>query len=134
GVPSLIVLNVPEHLTRAKLRAADKILCFICGAERKLNTMWDHVARHILLSLRGINEPNQVTLVGSDPCGFCGLDGCFTQLVNWKHPKKSVSIQSTCRYHYSRMNYKQAKIASNRSPSTNVPTPCALCPRSIVSG
>ncbi|KAJ6546390.1 hypothetical protein DFH09DRAFT_927156 [Mycena vulgaris] len=113
-------------LGETKLRAADKILCFICGAERKLNTMRDHVARHILLSLRGIKEPNQVTPVGSDPCGFCRLNGCFTQLVNWKHPKKAVSIKSTCRYHYSRMNYKQAKIASNRSLSTNVPIPCAL--------
>ncbi|KAJ6469241.1 hypothetical protein DFH09DRAFT_955249, partial [Mycena vulgaris] len=61
--------------------------------------------------------------VGLELCGFCSLDGCFTQLVNAKHPKKPLSIQSSCHYHYSGINYKAAKT----SPSTNVPIHCALC-------
>ncbi|KAJ7025828.1 hypothetical protein C8F04DRAFT_1046127 [Mycena alexandri] len=113
--PSLIVQNVPAHLTRAKLRAADKIPCLICGAERKLNEMRQHP-------------------VGSEPCGFCGLDGCFTQLLDVKHPKKPVSIKSSCPYHYSRMNYKKAMVASRTSPSTNVPIHCLLCAPNPVSG
>ncbi|KAJ7442929.1 hypothetical protein B0H11DRAFT_1748755, partial [Mycena galericulata] len=76
GKISLVVENVPEHLIRTKLREKDKISCLICGKEQRLNTMRHH-------------NP-----VGSEPCGFCGLDGCFTQLVNFKHPKKPVSIKS----------------------------------------
>ncbi|KAJ7279506.1 hypothetical protein C8J57DRAFT_1175396 [Mycena rebaudengoi] len=110
GTPSLIVQNVPEHLTRQKLRATDKISCLICGVEELLNA------------------------VGSEPCGFCGLDGCFTQLINLNHPKKPISIKSSCRYHFSRLNYKKAKNQSNRAPSTNLPIHCSLCPVNKLSG
>ncbi|KAJ7735697.1 hypothetical protein B0H14DRAFT_2639136 [Mycena olivaceomarginata] len=72
--------------------------------------------------------------IGSEPCGFCGLDGCFTQLLNPEHPKKPVSIKSSCRYHYAGMNYKAAKIPAKSSPSTNVPIHCALCPPNQISG
>ncbi|KAJ7924778.1 hypothetical protein B0H13DRAFT_1466652, partial [Mycena leptocephala] len=131
--PSLIVENVPEHLTRTKLLASDKVPCLICGLEQKLNKMRNHVARHILLSLRG-RLVLMIRPVGSDePCGFCGLDGCFTQLLN-NQPRKPVSISSSCCYHYSRMNYKMAKIPSKGCPSTNVPIHCQLCPPNRVSG
>ncbi|KAJ7429842.1 hypothetical protein B0H11DRAFT_1944117 [Mycena galericulata] len=93
GKISLVVENVPEHLTRTKLRAKDKISCLICGKEQRLNTMRHHVAKHILLSLRGVTEGGLQNPVGSEPCGFCGLDGCFTQLVNFKHPKKTSVYQ-----------------------------------------
>ncbi|KAJ7834367.1 hypothetical protein B0H14DRAFT_2590950 [Mycena olivaceomarginata] len=72
--------------------------------------------------------------IGSEPCGFCGLDGCFTQLLNPEHPKKPVSIKSSCCYHYAGMNYKAAKIPAKSSPSTNVPIHCALCPPNQISG
>ncbi|KAJ7023838.1 hypothetical protein C8F04DRAFT_969797 [Mycena alexandri] len=107
AAPSFIVQNVPAHLTRPKLRATDKISCLICGVEKKLNEMRGHP-------------------VGSEPCGFCGLDGCSTQLLDVKHPKKPVSIKSSCPYHYSRMNYKKAMVASRTSPLTNVPIHCLL--------
>ncbi|KAJ7198392.1 hypothetical protein C8J57DRAFT_959790, partial [Mycena rebaudengoi] len=66
--------------------------------------------------------------------GFCGLDGCFTQLINLNHPKKPISIKSSCRYHFSRLNYKKAKNQSNRAPSTNLPIHCSLCPVNKLSG
>ncbi|KAJ7240291.1 hypothetical protein C8J57DRAFT_1478255 [Mycena rebaudengoi] len=134
GTPSLIVQNVPEHLTRQKLRATDKISCLICGVVKKLNEMRHHVAKHILMALRGIPEEELLNAVGSEPCGFCGLDGCFTQLINLNHPKKPISIKSSCRYHFSRLNYKKAKNQSNRAPSTNLPIHCSLCPVNKLSG
>ncbi|KAJ7243487.1 hypothetical protein C8J57DRAFT_1556735 [Mycena rebaudengoi] len=87
GTPCLIIQNVPEHLTRQKLHASDKIPCLICGVVKKLNEMRHHVAKHILMALRGVHEEGLPNPVGSQPCGFCGLDGCSTQLTNLKHPK-----------------------------------------------
>ncbi|KAJ7315740.1 hypothetical protein DFH08DRAFT_820317 [Mycena albidolilacea] len=75
---------------------------------RKLSEMRHHVARHILMSSRGVDEVNLLKYVGSEPCGFCGLDDCFTQVFNLGHPGKAASIKSTCPYHYSGMNYKKA--------------------------
>ncbi|KAJ7661525.1 hypothetical protein DFH06DRAFT_1089043 [Mycena polygramma] len=131
GQPSLMVENVPEHLTRAKLSAKNKIPCLICGTERRLNQMRHHVASHILKSMRGVSE-QVLRPVGIEPCGFCGLDGCSTQLL--KHPRKAVTISSSCRYHYARMNYEKAKNAAAQSPSTNVPIHCLLCAVNPVSG
>ncbi|KAK7037056.1 hypothetical protein R3P38DRAFT_2517108 [Favolaschia claudopus] len=127
GIPSLIVQNVPAHLTRTKLRAGDKVSCFLCGTETKLNGMRSHVGKHILMSLRGVPEPGLLQPVGSEPCGFCGREGCFTQLINTNHPKKPPSILSSCPYHYSGMNYRKAQTSTKTSPSTNVPILCSLC-------
>ncbi|KAJ7907261.1 hypothetical protein B0H13DRAFT_1579436, partial [Mycena leptocephala] len=69
--------------------------------------------------------------VGKDLCGFCGLDGCFTQLLMPKN--KAVSVNSSCRYHYSGMNYKSAQVTAARSPCTNVPIHCPFCPVDRVS-
>ncbi|KAJ7932253.1 hypothetical protein B0H13DRAFT_1561575, partial [Mycena leptocephala] len=135
--PFLVVKDVPEHLTRSKLRAKDKILCLVCGKQQKLNgtlPQRHHVAMHILLSLRSVQEEGLDNPIGSEPCGYCGLDGCFSQLLDPKHPKKPVSIKSSCRYHYAGMNYKAAKIPAKCSPSTNVPIYCALCPPNPISG
>ncbi|KAJ7840409.1 hypothetical protein B0H14DRAFT_2242954, partial [Mycena olivaceomarginata] len=71
--------------------------------------------------------------VGLEPCGFCGLDGCLTQLINLNHPKKPPSIKLSCPYHYSRMSYKAAKTSTKSGPSTNVPIQCSLCPINEVS-
>ncbi|KAJ7312418.1 hypothetical protein DFH08DRAFT_822155 [Mycena albidolilacea] len=98
GKPSLVVNNVPAHLRQVKLKANDKIPC---GVTKKLSAMQNHVGGHILFSRWDISEEGLIKSVGLGPCGFCGLDGCFTQLINLTHPKKPMSIKSSCPYHYS---------------------------------
>lgn len=67
--------------------------------------------------------------VGVEPCGFCGLDGCRTQLTIKKGG--TTSITSSCPYHYSTMSYKAARNVSKGSPCTNVPIHCPLCPPAV---
>ncbi|KAJ7766391.1 hypothetical protein DFH07DRAFT_707196, partial [Mycena maculata] len=67
--------------------------------------------------------------IGAEPCGFCGRDGCFTQLINKKGG--SPTIHSSCPYHYSKMSYKATKQSTKSSPSTNVPIYCPLCPPAV---
>ena len=62
-------------------------------------------------------------------CGFCGLEGCLTQLQEKK--KGSLSVASNCPYHYAAMNYKAAAKFSNTIPCTNVPVHCPICPTSV---
>ncbi|KAJ7845977.1 hypothetical protein B0H14DRAFT_2357848 [Mycena olivaceomarginata] len=131
-LPSLVVNNLPGHLTQVKLKENVKIPCHICGVTKKLNVMRHHVGRHIMLSGRDVSEEGLIEPVGLEPCGFCGLDGCFTQLINADR-KKPTSIKSSCPYHYSRMNYKAAKTSTKSSPSTNIPIHCSLCPINKVS-
>ncbi|KAJ7163663.1 hypothetical protein C8R46DRAFT_1163839 [Mycena filopes] len=91
-----------------KLPGKSSIPCLICGKNLLLNKMREHV--------------------GIEPCGWCGLDGCVSQLAVSKEGKHS--IKSSCIYHYEKMNYKSAQAASNRSPCTNVPLHCSLCKKS----
>ena len=39
--------------------------------------------------------------IGENPCGFCGLFGCLTQLL--KKKDGDFTITSTCPYHYAQM-------------------------------
>ncbi|KAJ7840641.1 hypothetical protein B0H13DRAFT_1556165, partial [Mycena leptocephala] len=114
---------VPAHLTpKAKLNASNSVACFICGTMMKLPVMRNHVGHHILLALHQRADPKATTPVGADPCGFCGRDGCHTQLVGMS------KITSDCGYHYARMAYKTAKNCTVSNPCTNVPIHCPLCP------
>ncbi|KAJ7820505.1 hypothetical protein B0H14DRAFT_2260943, partial [Mycena olivaceomarginata] len=70
GKPSLVVNNVPAHLTQVKLKANDKIPCHICGVTKKLSAMRNHVGSHILFSRRDIGEEGLIESVGLEPCGF----------------------------------------------------------------
>ncbi|KAJ6451044.1 hypothetical protein C8R45DRAFT_792691, partial [Mycena sanguinolenta] len=98
GQKAFVVKDVPEHLASVKRHAKDKILYKLCGKETRLKKMRDHVATHILSSMRGMTETGLKEPVGINPCGFCELDGCFTQLL--MDGKKKSSIQSSCHYHY----------------------------------
>ncbi|KAK6995631.1 hypothetical protein R3P38DRAFT_2406960, partial [Favolaschia claudopus] len=74
----------------------------VAGSERQ-----NHMGRHILLSQRGVIEPEIVMEVAKDyPCGFCGKEmsenGC------------SISIASALK-------------SSTTKPSTNAPLKCSLC-------
>ncbi|KAJ7627919.1 hypothetical protein DFH06DRAFT_1006583 [Mycena polygramma] len=133
----MVVPNIPEHLKRAKLRGKHKIPCLICGPDRilKLQEMRSHVAIHILRAKRGASEEGLVYAPGPDPCGFCGLDGCLTQLeIDDKRKKNPIITKSNCVYHYSGMNYKSAKKSTRSALLTNVPIYCQLCPPSETSG
>ena len=76
---TLFVENLPECLIpQQKLTSKDKISCFLCGEEMKCGIMWEV----ILHALHNTEDPKTCCLrsVGENPCGFCGQDGCFTQL------------------------------------------------------
>ncbi|KAF9439679.1 hypothetical protein P691DRAFT_690082, partial [Macrolepiota fuliginosa MF-IS2] len=68
-----------------------------------------------------------------NPCGFCGLNiGCTTEIAQLKR-NCAVTIHSNCIYHHAELNYKHAAASSNTNPCTNIPIPCYLCPRNILS-
>jgi hypothetical protein len=110
---AFFIPNLPECLIPPKkLGSKDRIDCHLCGEKMMLNKMRNHVGRHILHSLHEIEDPKIcTTLVGVNPCGFCGKEGCFTQLK--LHKNGSASINSNCIYHYSGMQYKRAAQFSN---------------------
>ncbi|KAJ7104870.1 hypothetical protein C8R44DRAFT_807209 [Mycena epipterygia] len=130
GQQAFIVQNVPGHLTpMPKLPGKTSVPCLICDKTLALNKMREHVGGHILLSLRQVEESGPLqNKVGPEPCGFCGWEGCVTQLKISKEGKHS--IKSSCKYHYEKMQYKAAKASSKRSPCTNVPLHCSLCKKS----
>ncbi|KAJ6618015.1 hypothetical protein B0H10DRAFT_1947987 [Mycena sp. CBHHK59/15] len=113
GQQSFFIRNIPPHLTpKPKLPGKTIVQCLICGIKQSLHKMREHVGGHILLSLRGIEA-----------------GALITRLTISKEGKHS--IKSSCQYHYEKMQYKAAKASSNRSPCTNVPLHCSLCPKSV---
>jgi hypothetical protein len=128
GDESLIVKDVPDCLLPQKKYSGKDILsCLLCGEEMALKDMRKHVGGHILCNLHAHDGPDECTLqsVGDNPCGFCGLDGCITQLL----AKKGGGF--TCQYHYVQMQYQLAAQFSKSSPYTNVPIHCPICPTSV---
>ena len=129
GDKSLIVQDIPGCLLpQQKYNAKDILPCFLCGA---LKDMRKHVGEHIICTLRSSGRPNECKLrpVGDNPCGFCGLDGCITQLLIKKGG--GFTITSNCQYHYAQMQYQAAAQFSKSSPCTNVPIHCPICPISV---
>ena len=113
--------------------------------------MQNHAGGHILHSLHGADDmkikaywkqreraategqdtsdTDKLQQIGENPCGFCGLDGCFTSLLEKKSGNSiKFTITSNCSYHYERMQYKNATVSSNNMPCTNVPIHCPICP------
>lgn len=95
--------------------------------------MRNHVGQHILASQRDMSEgPHIIQEVGVEPCGFCGQDGCATQLTTRTAGSTIThSITSNCPFRHERMMYKAACISSDSAPCTNVPIHCQLCAPSI---
>jgi hypothetical protein len=89
------------------------------------------VGGHILRDLRDCATPDECKsqAIGENPCGFCGLDGCLTQLQ--KKKDGGFTITSTCAYHYVQMQYQSAAQFAKSSPCTNVPIHCPICPSSV---
>ncbi|KAI1781848.1 hypothetical protein LXA43DRAFT_958147 [Ganoderma leucocontextum] len=109
GHECLKILDVPAPLSTEKHSGDLKIPCLVCKTSTAypLKSMRNHV--------------------GTEPCGWCGLDGCLTQLTI---KGSTRTVASSCRYHYASMSYSQAAKYSNASPCTNVPIHCPFCPRS----
>ncbi|PPQ80934.1 hypothetical protein CVT24_012865 [Panaeolus cyanescens] len=93
-----------------KHKADDEVKCRCCNITVKLRSMRDHVAKHILRSMRTVEDSLLPAgfQIGANPCGWCGLDDC--------------------EYHHEKMVYTTAaRFNSKRRSSTNVPVPCSLC-------
>ena len=133
GAKALLIDYIPDCLLPQK-----KIQCQGCDTlpilwrENDVEQDEKHVGSHILHFLCDVEDPKKCELqsIGENPYGFCGQDGCFTQL---KAKKKhgGLSIVSNCPYHYAGMNYKAAAQFSKSSPCTNIPVHCSLCPFAI---
>jgi hypothetical protein len=105
GTETLLHDRIPDGvIPKPKLDPKKPIECCLCGEKIVLSKMRNHVGTHILHSLRSISDPKPCSkeAVGENPCGFCGLDGCLTQLQERK--KGSLSVASNCPYHYVAMN------------------------------
>lgn len=95
--------------------------------------MRKHVGQHFLLALRHVEDLISLNSDVApkdpiDPCGWCGRDGCQTQLVK---KGTSFSITYDCPYHYEKLTYKRALQTSQASPCANVPINCPVCPPSL---
>ncbi|KAF8165171.1 hypothetical protein B0H34DRAFT_830366, partial [Crassisporium funariophilum] len=125
GIPNFMIDNPPVQLE--KLAAKDQVPCKLCGKILRLNQMRNHVGGHILRSLRTREFELLVVkvVIGLNPCGWCGLQGCKTRMTR---KGKTTSISSNCAYHYSKMVYSRALISSESMPCTNVPVSCPICP------
>ena len=53
---TLLIVELPAHLTVIKLKGDTKIQCLLCGAERYLKDMRSHMGQHVLFSMRGVKE------------------------------------------------------------------------------
>ncbi|KAK7033869.1 hypothetical protein R3P38DRAFT_3186107 [Favolaschia claudopus] len=91
----------------------------VAGPDRQ-----NHMGKHILLALRGIQEENIVSLADKHyPCGFCGQstsNGTCTIGLAQKQ------IKSTCPDAY-KFKLSAALTCSVSKPSTNAPIACVLC-------
>src|SRR6202050_760676 len=118
----------PETAVEHRGPSKDKISCFFCGEEMTLNKMRNHVGSHILHALHNTEDPKVCHLgsIGENPCGFCGQDGCFTQLKLKKHGGFSIAHftilgcstkkqQSSPRFYHAQM-YQFIAVPSFRPP------------------
>lgn len=127
----LFILHLPKELsTVPKLKASNKHSCLLCSESLPINQMRPHVGQHILYSIREIDNPKDLTQdLSLDPCGWCGLEGCLTQLRLGQ--RGSSMIESNCIYHWKGLKHKDIKEPSEEAPCTNIPIHCLLCPKSI---
>ena len=100
-------------------------MVFLCGELIILKDIQNCVGGHILCTFYESDSTDECSLqsVEDDPCGFCGLDGCLTQLLE----KKGGGIRCMIRYNM----YKAAAKFSGSSPCTNVPIHCHICSTSV---
>ncbi|KAF5342231.1 hypothetical protein D9611_002091 [Ephemerocybe angulata] len=126
---SLHVGDAPVDLVAEKLPGDAKVQCKLCPHIDEVKQMRNHVAKHILYARRNVTDLSMYTrmAVGALACGWCGQDNCKTEMT--LRPRRAALISSNCPYHYAGMQYKSANTSTIRSPSTNVPVQCTLCPK-----
>ncbi|KAF8067653.1 hypothetical protein FPV67DRAFT_1652655 [Lyophyllum atratum] len=144
GDPELCITALPVEINVSKRDGREKLPCRLCGTQLPLSKMRNHVGTHILRALRIAQfkvysesqdyYPNEADVPGSEmcanPCGWCGLEGCRTQLVlKGTGAKQKVTLVSDCDYHHSKMVYSLAKNSTDGTPCTNIPLGCPLCPK-----
>ena len=58
------------------------------------------------------SDTDELQQIGENTCGFCGLDGCFTSLLEKKSGNSiwKFTITSNCSYHYELMQYKMQQF------------------------
>ncbi|KAF8056034.1 hypothetical protein FPV67DRAFT_1457452 [Lyophyllum atratum] len=142
GDPELCITALPVEINVSKRDGREKLPCRLCGTQLPLSKMRNHVGTHILRALRIAQfkvysesqdyYPNEADVPGSEmcanPCGWCGLEGCRTQLVlKGTGAKQKVTLVSDCDYHHSKMVYSLAKNSTDGTPCTNIPLGCPLC-------
>ncbi|KAJ7936419.1 hypothetical protein B0H13DRAFT_1589586, partial [Mycena leptocephala] len=99
--------------------------CRVCSKNIAAPDRQDHMGKHIILSMYGIQEENVSLPVASNyPCGFCGdsmTNGTCT--IGIRSGNKATS---TCSEAY-KFAIKSASNSSGAHPCTNVPIRCILC-------
>ncbi|KAJ7251090.1 hypothetical protein C8J57DRAFT_1078413 [Mycena rebaudengoi] len=98
--------------------------CNICGKKVAAPDRQNHMGKHILLSLQGVQDPSLLAEVEKNyPCGFCGQtsspDGCGVGIASGK-------ATSSCSEAYA-FQITAASKSSATKPCTNVPIRCSLC-------
>ncbi|KAF8981384.1 hypothetical protein BDQ17DRAFT_1168214, partial [Cyathus striatus] len=125
-----IVDNIPETLVLNKLDSGEVVSCHICGDEKMIKQMCEHVGKHVLAKFRGKPDRGLLQEIEVEPCGFCGReDVCITTLT--KKRNGAGSITSTCEYQDISMKYKSTTIFKPSNHCTNVPIHCPFCLPSI---
>ncbi|KAH8071053.1 hypothetical protein BXZ70DRAFT_864406, partial [Cristinia sonorae] len=107
-----------------------KFRCFQCLATMERSKARDHVAGHILKSLRGVKEelPSRGQPVGdSMPCGICGRSGIAACTEVFLTKGKSPQAVSRCQY-FHKYHYKPSLESTATGPtgSTNTPIQCQI--------
>jgi hypothetical protein len=94
GIETLLLERIPDGvIPKPKLDPKQPVECCLCGEKIKLKKMCNHVGTHILHSLCNIKDPKLCSkqAIGENPCGFCGLEDCLTQLQERKKGTLSVA-------------------------------------------
>ncbi|KAJ6626472.1 hypothetical protein B0H10DRAFT_2185720 [Mycena sp. CBHHK59/15] len=82
-----------------KLSAKSIVECLICGKDSTLNKMCEHVGAHILLSLRGVEEPAPVITKRGGIVAVCRPVNCFEGILECRiQPSQSWLATETRKY------------------------------------
>ncbi|KDR74696.1 hypothetical protein GALMADRAFT_70427, partial [Galerina marginata CBS 339.88] len=117
-----------------KLEGKHEADCLLCGEKLYIKDMRRYVGNHLLHNLREVEDRSlrEGIEIGADPCGWCGLGGCKTQLTKKQvRNKLTAVIFSSCRYHYQKMVYSKAAVLTTTNNCSNVPMHCPTCPPGV---
>ncbi|KAJ6569698.1 hypothetical protein B0H10DRAFT_1717718, partial [Mycena sp. CBHHK59/15] len=98
--------------------------CRLCCKDIAAPDRQNHMGRHILRALRGVQEEQLASPVAAKyPCGFCGdLMGDGTCTIGILRGKANSSCPEAYQFKIS-----AASNCSTSKPCTNVPIRCIMC-------